>query len=84
MSNVKDAPTLPITRTVLAELNVIALSESHKLDTMKLTYTETQQALTLLSLLAYFQDLGIQLPFHIEAPIVFEQYAPTKPSGSTT
>ncbi len=31
-----------------------------------LTYREIQQSLTLISLLQYFKDRGVQLPYHLE------------------
>ncbi len=62
-----DSPAkLPITRKTLAELNSIALN--HPFDLSSLTYTETQQVLTLWSLTQYFEDMGIDSPFVLTVP----------------
>ena len=61
----KEPTTFPVTRKVLDELNELALS-CPNLFASHLSYRQTQQALTIYALIEFFQQHGIELPFHLE------------------
>jgi hypothetical protein len=60
------ASTFPITRKALAELEQLALAYPAEKLPADLTYRELQQVLTLTSLLNFFEQHGIELPYHME------------------
>jgi len=61
-----DVVPIVITLKVLAELNQIAVR--HQLKLKGLSYTEAQQALTIYSLIKYFESYGLKLPLKLELP----------------
>lgn len=63
-------PAVTIDFKVLAELHTYAL-ESAK-DISKLNYVETQQVLTLVGLIKYFESVGLEAPIELD-PSLFPE-----------
>lgn len=62
-----------INKQVLNKLNDLAMQDTILL-TRKLNYRESQQVLTIRSLMVYCeQHLGIELPFYLEKELTVEQ-----------